>query len=315
MTSAIHSQQRPSSSQQQTAPSLGLTERPFSLAPSVLEVNLQRLMAKCQAKVQGSDTILQGADKSKLLMNIKALSEMLADLEEESVQSGRVDLSILKEYETSIEALARLADDGSSVLPVVKGLSQTRMIPTLEPSEEERTREDMLFHQYQSRLNEQEQRKEQHIQDDQDRRRSIQGSSAISRNNLGLRDRKSQRDDNGLRTSEPPKGGVKDQAQIERALQNDRAHREVMEAGLSRLVQQLKHNAQSIQQTLLDERESGLLDDADQFLDRNLSRLGVARSTLDIYSKQSRKTKWLIWGIVFGVSVVFVFMFLVIRIF
>lgn len=52
--------------------------------------------------------------------------------------------------------------------------------------------------------------------------------------------------------------GPKDQVQVEAALQNDRARREVMEAGLSRLVQQLKHNAQAIQQTLMDERDSGV---------------------------------------------------------
>ncbi|KAG0352669.1 hypothetical protein BG005_007923 [Podila minutissima] len=279
-----------------------------SLSPSVLEVNLQRLMAKCQAKVQGSDIILQGADKSKLLMNIKALSGMLADLEDETSCSGRLDLAILKEYAAQIGALARLADDGSSVLPAVKGLSQTRMIPTFEPSEEELERESELArHAQQS-----EAPPKEHTLDDHDRRRSVQGSSSIARNDLGLRDRRPIRED-GLKISESR--GPKDQVQVEAALQNDRARREVMEAGLSRLVQQLKHNAQAIQQTLMDERDSGLLDNADQFLDRNLSRLGQARTTLDIYSKQSRKTKWLIWGIVLGVSLVFVFMFLIIRIF
>ncbi|KAG0099806.1 hypothetical protein BGZ93_005880 [Podila epicladia] len=265
-------------------------------------------MAKCQAKVQGSDIILQGTDKSKLLMNIKALSGMLADLEDETSRSGRLDLAILKAYATQIEALARLADDGSSVLPAVKGLSQTRMIPTFEPSEEELERESELArHAQQS-----EAPPNVHTLDDHDHRRSVQGSSSVARNDLGLRDRRSIRE-NGLKISESR--DPKDQAQVEAALQNDRAQREIMEAGLSRLVQQLKHNAQAIQQTLMDERDSGLLDSADQFLDRNLSRLGQARATLDIYSKQSRKTKWLIWGIVLGVSLVFVFMFLIIRIF
>ncbi|KAF9385915.1 hypothetical protein CPB97_004316 [Podila verticillata] len=280
-----------------------------SLSPSVLEVNLQRLMAKCQAKVQGSDTILRGADKSKLLMNIKALSGMLADLEDETTRSERLDLAILKEYATQIEALARLADDGSSVLPVVKGLSQTRMIPTFEPSEEELEREMELANRH---AEPSEVAPKDHTLDDHNRRRSIQGSSAIARNDLGLRDRRPIRDD-GLRISESR--GPKGQAQVEAALQNDRSQREIMEAGLSRLVQQLRHNAQTIQQTLMDERDSGLLDNADQFLDRNLSRLGQTRATLDVYSKQSRKTKWLIWGIVLGVSLVFIFMFLIIRIF
>jgi len=62
--------------------------------------------------------------------------------------------------------------------------------------------------------------------------------------------------DDDLRISESR--GSKDQAQVEAALQNDRAHREVMEAGLSRLVQQLLHNAQAIQQTLTNERDSGV---------------------------------------------------------
>jgi t-SNARE complex subunit (syntaxin) len=58
-----------------------------------------------------------------------------------------------------------------------------------------------------------------------------------------------------------------------------------------------------------------LFDDADQALDTNISRLGKERARLELYSKQSRKTKWMIWGIVLGVSVVFVFMFFIIRIF
>ncbi|KAG0042244.1 hypothetical protein BGZ83_000736 [Gryganskiella cystojenkinii] len=88
-----------------------------------------------------------------------------------------------------------------------------------------------------------------------------------------------------------------------------------MEQGISRLVQQLRHNALAMQQTLVDEQNSGLLDDADQALDSNISRLGKERARLELYSKQSRKTKWMIWGIVFGVSITFVFMFFVIRIF
>ncbi|ORZ26456.1 hypothetical protein BCR41DRAFT_348349 [Lobosporangium transversale] len=88
-----------------------------------------------------------------------------------------------------------------------------------------------------------------------------------------------------------------------------------MEAGISRLMQQLRHNALAIHQTLADEQKSGLLDDADHALDTNISRLGKERTRLELYSKQSRKTTWMIWGIVFGVSIVFVFMFFIIRIF
>jgi len=49
-----------------------------------------------------------------------------------------------------------------------------------------------------------------------------------------------------------------DQAQVEAALQNDRAQREEMEQGISRLVKQLRHNALTIQQTLVDEQKSGV---------------------------------------------------------
>ncbi|KAG0212274.1 hypothetical protein BGX28_006627 [Mortierella sp. GBA30] len=107
----------------------------------------------------------------------------------------------------------------------------------------------------------------------------------------------------------------RDQAQIEATLQNDRAQREEMEAGLSILMQQLRHNALAIHQTLVDEQTSGLLDEADQSLDNNISRLGKERTRLELYSKQSRKTKWMIWAIVLIVSLVFVFMFFIIRIF
>jgi hypothetical protein len=52
--------------------------------------------------------------------------------------------------------------------------------------------------------------------------------------------------------------GRSDQAQVEAALQNDRAAREEMEAGLSALMQQLRHNALAIHQTLVDEQKSGV---------------------------------------------------------
>jgi multidrug efflux pump subunit AcrA (membrane-fusion protein) len=61
------------------------------------------------------------------------------------------------------------------------------------------------------------------------------------------------------RISEPA-DRPEDQAQVEAALQNDRAQREEMEQGISRLVQQLRHNALAIQQTLVDEQNSGVGD-------------------------------------------------------
>lgn len=61
------------------------------------------------------------------------------------------------------------------------------MIPTFEPSEEELERETELAirHAQQS-----EAPPKEHTLDDDDRRRSVQGSSAVARNDLGLRDRR-----------------------------------------------------------------------------------------------------------------------------
>ncbi|KAI1306260.1 hypothetical protein EDD11_004846 [Mortierella claussenii] len=145
-----------------------------------------------------------------------------------------------------------------------------------------------------------------------------QESSSVSRTDelLGLRERRSGGDtkQSTLGISDT-RDTVRNQGEIEAALQNDRTQREEMEAGLSVLMQQLRHNAMAIHQTLADERSSGYLDDADQALDTNISRLGKERTRLELYSKQSRKTKWMIWGIVLAVSMVFVFMFFIIRIF
>ncbi|KAF9936373.1 hypothetical protein BGZ67_002434 [Mortierella alpina] len=200
-----------------------------SLTPSVLEVNIRRLMAKCDAKAHGADGILQGSDRTKYLANIKALKEMMAILEEDlSKRSG-----------------------------ATTGRNHDNKGPNAQ-------------------------------------------SQALT--------------NNGLRISNS-QDSTRDQAQIEAALQNDRAQREEMEAGLSILMQQLRHNAMAIHQTLVDEKSSGLLDDADQALDSNITRLGKERTRLELYSKQSRKTKWIIWGIVLAVSLVFVFMFFIIRIF
>ncbi|KAF9570211.1 hypothetical protein EC968_002090 [Mortierella alpina] len=198
-----------------------------SLTPSVLEVNIRRLMAKCEAKAHGVDGILQGADRTKYLANIKALKEMMVVLDEDLTK--RSGTTVERNHEGKVHNSQTLAN-------------------------------------------------------------------------------------NSLRISNT-QNSTRDQAQIEAALQNDRAQREEMEAGLSMLMQQLRHNAMAIHQTLADEKSSGLLDDADQALDSNITRLGKERTRLELYSKQSRKTKWIIWGIVLVVSLVFVFMFFIIRIF
>lgn len=61
------------------------------------------------------------------------------------------------------------------------------MIPTFEPSEEELEREMELANRH---AEPSEVAPKDHTLDDHNRRRSIQGSSAIARNDLGLRDRR-----------------------------------------------------------------------------------------------------------------------------
>ncbi|KAF9981572.1 SNAP receptor use1 [Mortierella antarctica] len=263
-----------------------------SLTPSVLEVNIRRLMAKCDAKAHGADGILQGSDRTKYLANIKALKEMMAILEEDLSKSythipfsGKGDRSVFVEYATKIDTLASIVEHSASPASG-KSLLQPRIIEN----------------------------------DDEMDARSAEASflsgATTGRNhdNKGPNAQSQALTNNGLRISNS-QDSTRDQAQIEAALQNDRAQREEMEAGLSILMQQLRHNAMAIHQTLVDEKSSGLLDDADQALDSNITRLGKERTRLELYSKQSRKTKWIIWGIVLAVSLVFVFMFFIIRIF
>ncbi|KAF9358133.1 hypothetical protein BGX26_002424 [Mortierella sp. AD094] len=85
-------------------------------APSPLEVNLRRLMAKCDAKVRSSDKILQGSELTKYMMNIKMLRELLADLEDELNLSAKGDAVVLKEYVQKIDSLER-ALDGTAPKP------------------------------------------------------------------------------------------------------------------------------------------------------------------------------------------------------
>jgi hypothetical protein len=76
-----------------------------------------------------------------------------------------------------------------------------------------------------------------------------------NQNNLGITTGRSSGSSTGFSNSSTAHG---DRAQLEAALQNDRAAREEMEAGLSALMQQLRHNALAIQQTLVDEQKSGV---------------------------------------------------------
>ncbi|KAI7824651.1 vesicle transport protein [Gamsiella multidivaricata] len=289
-------------------------------SPSALEVNLRRLMAKCDAKVRSSDKILQGSDRTRYATNIKVLKEMLMDLEDELTKNGKGDIDALMEYEKKIEQLASVVDGSAPIVSGNKGLVQVRMIPPVSQTPDALARG----------INSAPRRISQHVLEPS--REDLHGQSSRSSKEpdfstpnradelLGLRERRSgkdtsqQRQTDGLRISDA-RDPAPDQRQIEAALQNDRTQREEMEEGISRLMQQLRHNAMAIQQTLTDEQKSGILDDADQALDNNISRLGKERTRLELYSKQSRKTKWMIWGIVLGVSVMFVFMFFVIRIF
>ncbi|KAF9203267.1 hypothetical protein BGZ49_006610 [Haplosporangium sp. Z 27] len=287
-------------------------------APSPLEINLRRLLAKCDAKVRSSDKILQGSERTKYIMNIKMLRELLADLEDELNVSSKGNIDVVKNYVQKIDSLESALDGTTPVQTNNKSLLQTRMIapvslavslPTSSLDSEKERSQRQTFEK--NRGVQQTKSENQHFE-----------SSNNADELLGLRERRGANSiindgnnrHNALGISDSGNAS-QDQRQVEAALQNDRAQREEMEAGLSRLMQQLRHNALAIHQTLADEQTSGLLDDADQALDNNISRLGKERARLELYSKQSRKTKWLIWGIVLGVSLVFVFMFFIIRIF
>ncbi|KAG0363872.1 hypothetical protein BGZ54_007978 [Gamsiella multidivaricata] len=272
-------------------------------SPSALEVNLRRLMAKCDAKVRSSDKILQGSDRTRYATNIKVLKEMLMDLEDELTKkydaydlfhaiyldkaivgltrdvrfryvlnhSGKGDIDALMEYEKKIEQLASVVDGSAPIVSGNKGLVQVRMIPPVSQTPDALARG----------INSAPRRISQHVLEPS--REDLHGQSS--------------------RSSKEPDFSTPNRAD------------ELLGLRERRLMQQLRHNAMAIQQTLTDEQKSGILDDADQALDNNISRLGKERTRLELYSKQSRKTKWMIWGIVLGVSVMFVFMFFVIRIF
>ncbi|KAK3827414.1 MAG: vesicle transport protein [Benniella sp.] len=288
---------------------------------STLEVNLRRLMAKCDAKVRSSDKILQGSERTKYTMNIQTLKEMLADLEYELTKKGLLDKAAMKEYTDKVDSLANVIE-GPAPLPLVnKTLVQARAITPIPQAvagsgvvsgDAALRRTSQL---------EPEQHTHQIRTDQTDYSNKGTESSPASKADelLGLRERRHHNNNNrgqqhGRGTSHTH-DSARDQRQIEAALQNDRAHREEMEAGLSMLMQQLRNNALAIHQTLADEQKSGLLSDADQALDNNISRLGKERTRLELYSKQSRKTMWMIWGIILSVSIVFVVMFFIIRIF
>ncbi|KAG0260178.1 hypothetical protein BGZ95_004513 [Linnemannia exigua] len=301
-------------------------------SPSVKEINMRRLMAKCDAKVS-ADRILQGSERSKYLANVKTLEDMLAELDQELSRSGRIDKEAINGYAEKIEALMNAVDGATPVQPSHKGLIQARMVTDASQLADGRHAGQVSALRRPSVAMD----SEKHHHDLLPKQQAYTPTDPVSQ----LRDRRSDRDElhgktnhninqNNLGITTGRSGGGSaaggsssnnshtargDQAQVEAALQNDRAAREEMEAGLSALMQQLRHNALAIQQTLVDEQKSGLFDDADQALDTNISRLGKERARLELYSKQSRKTKWMIWGIVLGVSLVFVFMFFIIRIF
>ncbi|KAG0380802.1 hypothetical protein BGX24_004927 [Mortierella sp. AD032] len=288
---------------------------------------MRRLMAKCDTKVS-ADRILQGSERSKYLVNIKMLEDMLAELDQELSRSGRIDKEAIRGYADKIEALTNAVDGATPVQPSNKGIVQARMVtdasqladgrhsgqvsalrrPSVSVDSEKHHHDLLPKQQAHAPVDPASQ-----LRDRRSDRNELHGkvNHNNNQNSLGLTTGRSG-GPSGAGGSSTARG---DQAQVEAALQNDRAVREEMEAGLSALVQQLRHNALSIQQTLVDEQKSGLFDDADQALDTNISRLGKERARLELYSKQSRKTKWMIWGIVLGVSLVFVFMFFIIRIF
>ncbi|KAG9321617.1 hypothetical protein KVV02_006721 [Mortierella alpina] len=315
-TFIIHQHRQESSAM----PSSSMPAAMTSLTPSVLEVNIRRLMAKCDTKAHGADGILQGSDRTKYLANIQALKEMMVILEEDLSKSGKGDRSVFAEYATKIDTLASIVEHSASPASG-KGLLQPRIIENDDEMDSRSAEASFLFRRSSSTHS--------HLgKSSQGSEQSLGGSAAPStltgessgattgrnHDNKGPNAESQTLTNNGLRISNS-QDSTRDQAQIEAALQNDRAQREEMEAGLSILMQQLRHNAMAIHQTLADEKSSGLLDDADQALDSNITRLGKERTRLELYSKQSRKTKWIIWGIVLAVSLVFVFMFFIIRIF
>ncbi|KAF9582242.1 hypothetical protein BGW38_000462 [Lunasporangiospora selenospora] len=292
----------------------GTSFGPFAGSPSILEINLRRLMEKCESRAEDAERNLHGSDRTKYLMNIKALREMLVDLREEATQRGRTDNSTLEEYTQRIEMLASESGDVTMAFsPNKRNLIQTRApLPTLESLDEDNAEQVTSSWRESSTFGDRRQDRSQDLGEPQNRQQGQQYSKEDNAALLGLRDRRTGKDQNSRTTD--TREIARDQSRVEHALQNDRAQREEMEASLSRLVKQLRHNATSIHNVLKEEEATGVLRDADQLLDTNISRLGKERVRLELYSKQSRKTKWMIWGIVLGVSIIFVLMFFVIRI-
>ncbi|GJJ79205.1 unconventional SNARE in the endoplasmic reticulum protein 1 [Entomortierella parvispora] len=289
-----------------------------SSTPTVLEVNFRRLLAKCQARAN-AEQALQGADRAKFQATIKSLRNMILDLEKETSNTGRLDSRTLQEFSNSIESLAQMEED---VIPTNKIMTQTRIIAPRAKFDEgldfntDSNSSSSLTGLGVQRMTAEHSQTIDHVRIEPEKAENTHGMRPRGNKARQSAEQISKRTAWGTgRPSSGVQDPAEDQAQVEAALQNDRAQREEMEQGISRLVKQLRHNALTIQQTLVDEKKSGLFEDADQALDNNISRLGKERARLELYSKQSRKTKWMIWGIVLGVSIVFVLMFFVIRIF
>ncbi|KAG0041706.1 hypothetical protein BGZ83_001408, partial [Gryganskiella cystojenkinii] len=93
-------------------------------APTVLEVNFKRLLAKCHVRAN-AEQALQGTDRARFQATIRSLRNMLLDLEEETAKTGRLPISTLQEYSEKINSLAQLAGN----LPLSsKVMTQTRII-------------------------------------------------------------------------------------------------------------------------------------------------------------------------------------------
>ncbi|KAL1916508.1 uncharacterized protein VTP21DRAFT_5699 [Calcarisporiella thermophila] len=294
--------------------------------PSRAEINLRRILARCDRHLSEDKRALHGRDKLKFLNNIKYMRKLLVEIGKDAEEP--IDPTAIAEYERKIQNLANMIDEDKLMSSVEKTLSQARLTRLAHQTQWEKNKEieqEVLMQRRVERELKEELLKnsnldtpEEKVQCEEEREEdiSVNENTEIS-DNRTLQEKKAElfaesSKDAALRTRKSYTFDAEGTENMETVLQHHRVMQEELTNDLIRMAQTLKANSVAFGDIL--KRDEKLLEDAQTVLSANLTTLQKENKRLGRYRTQSSKTTMFIWAVMLAVCLLWAVMFVVIRV-
>ncbi|CAG8565795.1 3781_t:CDS:2 [Paraglomus occultum] len=271
--------------------------------PSVAEINLRRLLSVCE-KQAAEEGLIRGSNKLKFVTNIKHLVRLLDQVEKEETNLDRTAVS---EYSRKIRRLNDICDEFKLISPINRSDSQARLVNHAKQSQSEKNKENELELKMVRQA-------ERELKDELLQSRRTRGLDIDVDNSQSLQEKRMDLFSSAISNRRKNSQGTSDEStSTQSVLQHHRQIQSELTDDLVSLAERLKMNSLAFGDILA--RDEKVIDDAQATVNGNLDRLRNEGGRLRQYTVQSKKTTCFVWVVVIFVCVVFVLMFMLIRVF